>query len=125
MDKLVAVVSCLERRRRMANPHDVWYRDDYNYDDIIQTMYYDKEQNVFMDADGFVIFNLFTYITPNDLMLFKRNKEDMEVLSVSGEYFIELVYPEHEEEDIRRAIRRMNNDRDYDSNLCSERINYI
>lgn len=94
----------------MCNPHDVWYMDTDDYSDICQPMYYDDKNNVMIDADGFPIFNIFDYITPNELFMFKRNKETTMVLSTSGEAFIELVYPEHEGEDPQQFINMMKGD---------------
>lgn len=34
--------------------------------------FYDLESNVFTDEDGYIVWNLFEYITPNDLFLFRK-----------------------------------------------------
>jgi hypothetical protein len=45
---------------------------EYNGDSI--GMYYDRDNNIFVDEDGFPIYEIFTMITPNDLYLFKKKK---------------------------------------------------
>lgn len=65
------------------------------YEDHINmpVLYYDKESNTMFDADGVTIFEIFRYITPSTLRLFKEKKTWMVVRGVSGDP-IELVYPE-------------------------------
>jgi hypothetical protein len=46
-----------------------------DYVDILRLIY-NKEENIFYDADlGHQIVNIFEMITPNDLLLFKKNPE--------------------------------------------------
>ena len=40
----------------------------------VVSFFYDVWANVFMDDDGYIVWDLFNYITPNDLYLFRRNK---------------------------------------------------
>lgn len=47
-------------------------------------LYYDVERNLFIDEDGLVVCNIFTFITPNDLMLFKSKRRDMRLHDSSG-----------------------------------------
>ena len=49
---------------------------DLGYEDTIG-LFYVKEWNVFMDEGGFIVWNIFEIITPNDLFLFKKYKEYM------------------------------------------------
>jgi len=52
--------------------------------DILIRLYYDSKDNVFYDEDGFVVFNIFDYITPTDLYLFKNSIYDMFVSYDNG-----------------------------------------
>lgn len=45
---------------------------------------YDAKENVMRDMNEYIIFNIFKYITPNELYLFKRNRETMIVAGQSG-----------------------------------------
>lgn len=63
----------------------------------IVTFYYDDEQNLMMDSEGYAMFNIFAYIRPHDLDLFKKNRDDMRVLGKDGQ-IVELIYPRYEEE---------------------------
>jgi hypothetical protein len=47
-------------------------------------LHYNPEENVMRDMNEYIIFNIFKFITPNDLYLFKKNKENMVVLGKSG-----------------------------------------
>jgi len=62
-------------------------------------LYYLKDDNVFMDGEGEIVFEIFEVISPNDLYLFKRNKEYTIVNhhTLPGK-FVELYWPEEEEE---------------------------
>jgi hypothetical protein len=42
-------------------------------------LYYDKINNIFIDTDGIILFDIFTAITPNDLYLFKKNKTNIKI----------------------------------------------
>ena len=58
-------------------------------------LFYDAERNVFIDEDGFIIWSIFEVITPNDLFLFKRNREYMLVQHrTMPEVLVELYYPD-------------------------------
>ena len=35
---------------------------------------YDPEENVMRDLNGYIIFDIFKFITPNELLVFKENK---------------------------------------------------
>jgi hypothetical protein len=64
----------------------------------IDVFYYDIENNVMTDSYGETMFNIFAYITPNDLKIFKMKKQDMKVYGRDGQ-IIELVYPIDDEPD--------------------------
>lgn len=62
-------------------------------------LYYLKEDNVFIDGEGEIVFEIFEIITPNDLYLFKRHKAYMIVNHCTEpQIFVELYWPEDEEE---------------------------
>jgi hypothetical protein len=48
-------------------------------------LHYDAEENVMRDMNEYIIFNIFKYITPNDLFMFKKNKQNMITYGRSGE----------------------------------------
>jgi len=56
-------------------------------------LYYDSDENVMFDADGITIPEIFEWVTPNDLYLFKYKKETMEVINNEREEVIVMVYP--------------------------------
>ncbi len=63
------------------------------YDDYrITTFYYDKERNMMMDSDGFLVYNIFEYVSPLLYGLFLKEKESM-WFEVRPGYYTELVYP--------------------------------
>lgn len=57
-------------------------------------MFYDYENNYFIDENGFIIYELFKYITPNELLQFKQTNEDLFILRPNGDY-IEMIAPEY------------------------------
>ncbi|MCK9288697.1 MAG: hypothetical protein M0P29_14165 [Sphaerochaetaceae bacterium] len=63
-------------------------------------LFYLKDDNVFMDGEGEIVFEIFEAISPNDLYLFKRNKKYTVVNhhSLPGS-FVELYWPEEEYEE--------------------------
>ena len=66
---------------------------------IVVTLYYDTEHNLMMDEDGFLVYNIYDYITPSMLFLFLKKKETM-IFEISSRCFVELVYPEEDEEEL-------------------------
>lgn len=65
-------------------------------------LFYLKDDNVFIDGEGEIVFEIFELITPNDLYLFKKNKEDV-VVNHCREVgtIVELYWPEPEIEEWR------------------------
>lgn len=57
-------------------------------------MFYDYENNYFIDENGFIIYELFKYITPNELLQFKQTNEDLFLLRPNGDY-IEMIAPDY------------------------------
>jgi hypothetical protein len=58
-------------------------------------LFYDADRNLFIDVDGFIVYNIFEIITPNDFMLFMLGKADLIVWhrTLPG-VACELYYPE-------------------------------
>jgi len=56
-----------------------------------RALYYYAKDNTMCDDDGDIIYNIFSIITPNDLMLFKKGKETVWIKDIDGDN-IELVY---------------------------------
>lgn len=61
--------------------------EDPTEEDII-TLYYDYQNNIMVDEGGFIIHDIFRFITPSELSLFKKDQEWMLIRN------IELVWPE-------------------------------
>jgi len=59
---------------------------------LSRSIYYDPKENVMLDEDSNIIYNIFSLITANDLFLFKKNKESINISGIAGET-IEMVYP--------------------------------
>lgn len=80
--------------------------DDYELDFI--SLYYNKEDNVFVDDDGFIIWNIFNTISLNDLYLFHQVQEDMLVRhrTLPG-VTCELCYPIEDRSYIEKDIRHV------------------
>lgn len=63
---------------------------------VEQTLFYNKRINRMIDEDGFLVFDIFNIIRPNDLYMFKKLKEDVVVMSIDKR-LIELVYSEDDD----------------------------
>lgn len=55
--------------------------------------YYDRETNLMFDDGGYIIWNIYDYISPQMFYLFKTNMEDMVVYGNQGQV-VELFYPD-------------------------------
>lgn len=64
--------------------------------DDICTLYYDVKNNYMIDDSGSIVYNIYKYITPKQLFLFKKNQEDTIILSGSN-IPTELIYPNKNE----------------------------
>lgn len=62
-------------------------------------LFYDKEANKFIDEGGFIVWNIFDYVTPTDLLMFRQDKEYMLVPrhGSGGKVLVELFYPEEDD----------------------------
>lgn len=58
-------------------------------------LFWDRDHNVFIDEDGFIIWSIFEIITPGDLLLFRQNCDYMCVnhRTLQG-VTVELYYPD-------------------------------
>jgi hypothetical protein len=59
-------------------------------------LFYNLDDNIFTDEDGFEVVDIFSIIHPNFVYLFKTKKEDMVVYGVDGQ-IVELFYPDPED----------------------------
>jgi hypothetical protein len=41
--------------------------------------FYNPIKNLFVDTDGFVVYEIFRLVSPGQLLLFKKNKKDMTI----------------------------------------------
>ena len=57
-------------------------------------LFYDADGNYFFDSMGDIVYNLFDYITPNDLIVFKSMYEDLCIIKPHGVY-VEMFYPDN------------------------------
>ena len=58
------------------------------------TLYYDPKFNMFQDDDGWTMYNIFSLVTPQQVMVFKNKKEDMIVYGKNKTY-VELIYADY------------------------------
>ena len=56
------------------------------------TLFYDPDINRFVDGFGKVMHDIFRLITPDQLMLFRQNKNICSVKDVSNSFFVSLIY---------------------------------
>lgn len=79
------------------------YFEEMKYRMIEKTLWFNSGMNYFEDwehHDAPFVVDIFRYITPNDLWLFKESKKDAIVKSLLSDWgFVELVYVDEENED--------------------------
>lgn len=56
-------------------------------------MFYFAEENHFVDENGFIIYNLFDYVSPNELKIFKMEDEDMFFIRPDGSH-VYMIFPD-------------------------------
>lgn len=67
--------------------------DPMRYDPhLTKCLFYDVGENSFIDNYGRVILDIHRLLTPWQLMLFRRYKEDMTFPDVTDSFLVELVY---------------------------------
>lgn len=76
-----------------------WYNQGYGVcEDPITKFYYDRENNRMINCDGDIVFDIYSYISPNQLMLFKHTHVNTVLIGVSGQLVELIYYREYEEE---------------------------
>lgn len=63
----------------------------------VMTLYFDVDENRFIDEFGSIVDNPFIYITPNQLYIFKTYKYQYVVQDVTNSFLVEMVWPDEEE----------------------------
>lgn len=66
--------------------------------DMTIQLYYCTDICRFIDEDGYIVDNIYRYITPNMFYLFITLKEYM-LIEVSNDNFVELIYPDDDLEE--------------------------
>lgn len=64
-------------------------------DTPLAVLYYYPEENCFRDEDGYTIYDVFKYLTPGELTMFKREK-DSYFLLYGKLGLVELLYLEED-----------------------------
>ena len=54
--------------------------------------FYNHEENLLVDENGFRVYSIYEYITPNELLLFKHHQQDWAFLSRKGDMIVELIW---------------------------------
>lgn len=64
-------------------------------------LYYNKDENLFEDAFGWVVYEILSMISPRELLLFKSYKKHMFIYNFQQDIMYELIYPGEGETDER------------------------
>lgn len=68
----------------------------WDYDEVF-AIFYDADNNYFVDEDGYIIYDIFNIITSNDVFLFKQHKEYRLVPYVLDKSIgVEIFFPDGE-----------------------------
>jgi hypothetical protein len=62
------------------------------------SLYYDPQNNYMINNDGCIVYDIFNFMHPRELVVFQSNKKDM-VINASGK-LIELIYPNKHDIDL-------------------------
>jgi hypothetical protein len=62
----------------------------------VMSLFYDVDENRFMDEFGSLIHDIFRLITPGQLMIFRKYKEVYLVRDRSNSFYVEMIYPDEE-----------------------------
>lgn len=68
------------------------------YDQECISLYYMPGQNIFVNSEGHTVTDIYYYVDPNDLLIFKYHQETM-VIKNGLDVLVELVYPDELEDD--------------------------
>lgn len=71
-----------------------WAEEYYRCAECVIVLYYYREDNYFTDENGAIIYDLFRYITPSELFIFKQENEDLFIQRPDGTY-IEIIAPDY------------------------------
>ncbi len=69
---------------------------DYNEDDLFY-MFYNPEENRFYYDGGFLTYNIFDVMSPNEVYLFKLRKEDILIRTSCGDLYA-IIYEDDRDE---------------------------
>jgi hypothetical protein len=86
----------IKELKRCDDEESIYTDEDNDFFEVKQLNYY-IEENCFTDCDGFIVYNIFEYIRPSDLFLFKFKKEYM-LIERPDSGFVELMYPDPDED---------------------------
>ena len=74
-----------------TNKSGIVYEIEFPIDDINKTLSYDPNLNMIFDEYGHIVYNIFHFVSPIMLSIFKQRKETMIINGKNGEV-IELTY---------------------------------
>jgi hypothetical protein len=74
------------------SPKDLKYDP---HDTIV--LFYDIRINRFIDSYGQVFLDIYRYLTPNQVLLFKENKKSVVLPDVTNSFLVELEYPDQDQ----------------------------
>lgn len=63
---------------------------DFEYETV--TIFFLEDENYFVDENGFVLFDIFQILTPNQVYLFKKNKQPIYVCDEDSRLIYHFVY---------------------------------
>ena len=69
-----------------------------NDDAYVMTFFYDSEENILIDEDGYPVLDIYRYIPPKVWHLFLYRKEYY-LIEVGPKFFIELIWPDDDEDE--------------------------
>ena len=78
---------------------DIYDEDGYEIYDCpddfeVVSLFYDKDQNIFKDENGYMIWNMYEYVSPTDLYMFLHRRECMYFRHAHiSDTLCELYYP--------------------------------
>lgn len=76
-----------------TNKSGIVYEIEFPIDDLNKTLSYDSNLNMIFDEYGHIVYNIFHFVSPIMLSIFKQRKEKMIVNGKNGG-FVELIYDE-------------------------------
>lgn len=73
-----------------------WYYQhcDMSSEPYMLSLIYDEHINRFLDENGDIVYGIYNLVTPNQVMLFKKQKRRnrLVVMDVSNSFLVELIY---------------------------------